>query len=592
MARPRSDSLRGISKKTSELGTLSNIPFTRGLNTAMMKSHFCSQTESQKELLEKYKDDSKALKEKCSLLNHKVSSKRKQIKTQTQNIEWANEWKRLRKIQLDLEKDLEEDRECQIERSEYRNNLFRQLQECINSPLKSVKDCTYHFLKERILETSQSITSVEHEIMDLYKDFEKLNPLTVDETIDNNTFSMEDVIQNYLTRASGNSKYNHIDPVLDQLLKELKLKLQLIIEEYRKGKLIPSSHKWNKDDHQRFKTVFKQYNTPGMTIEKARSYYEALKLVLPYKTESELKEHDKWYKTIHLIEIQKMKENKAKLLNELKKLENFAVEAISIHLSIMQAKSREEEEKQQFSQLAEKTRKLLQEQTAINEEKMKQDIERLAQEEKQRKREEELDRQKETKRRDLLRQQLSQYFAEKEEAVRKQEEERKREEDALQEQYRIMQKRNKDRVDFRKNKDIEKIEQRKAMIIQRQEEEKKREQYLNNLIQGVYEELRLLDIETDAKRLTQPTQSLLNKQKDEEETEQFSSAKIYGYTNEDLMRDKKFKLQLLLQEAGLLHTGYAKEVFSTMKPSRQTRIDNLTSEQSHLLGAFRNARDQ
>ncbi|KAF0978526.1 hypothetical protein FDP41_002346 [Naegleria fowleri] len=590
IARPRSDHLKGITKKTSEpVCTLSNIPFTRGLNTVMMKSHFCSQTESQKELLAKFKSDSGILIEKFSRFKKKVTSNRNQIKTQVQNIEWTNEWKRLRKIQQELEKDFEEDRENQIERTEYRNNLLRQLHEGVNSPLKSVKECTYYFLKERILETSHSITSMENEINQLFKKFQSLNPLTVDEAIDNNTFSVEDVIQNCLTRANVNSQ-DAIDPILDQLLTELRHKLEFIIEEYRKEKFKPRSHTWSKEDHQRFKKVFKQFNNSCTTAHHASSYYETLKSILPHKTESELKEHNTWYKTVHLIEIQKVKENKEKLLNEIQKLENFAVESISLHCSLMQDKNREEEERQRFSQLAEQTKKLLLEQLVIKEEKMKEESERLAKEDQQRKQEEDLERQKEAKRREHLKQQLANYLAEKEEATRKKEEEQKQEEEALQEQYRILQKRNKDRVDFRKNKEIEKLEQRKAMLKKRQEEELKREQNLNQLIQGVYEELRLLDIETDAKRLIQPTQSLLNKQKQEDEMQHPSTRKIYGYTTEDLMKDKKFKLQLLLQEAGLLHTEYAKEVFSEMKPSRQTRIDNLTSEQSnHLFGASRNA---
>lgn len=57
---------------------------------------------------------------------------------------------------------------------------------------------------------------------------------------------------------------------------------------------------------------------------------------------------------------------------------------------------------------------------------------------------------------------------------------------------------------------------------------------------------------------------------------------VHGYTNEQLMRDPRFRLLTALHERGLTagHAGsYAAEVLARTGAARATRVDNLTSAQ-------------
>ncbi|EFC41503.1 predicted protein [Naegleria gruberi] len=566
LMRPQSESV----KKTSEFGVVRNVPFTKGLNTGMMNNHFTSQTESQKDLLEKFKSDSRGIASKLTQLTKKVSTKKQQIKKVAHNTEWGNEWKKLRKIQRELESEIVD--EMKAEREEYYYEIMNQVEEGQNNPLKSIRESIHRLILDKIERTTCEIYNLENEINTLFKNYESLNPNSIDMEIDNNTFSADEFVNNILR------SFNYsIDTTLTLILEEFKKKINQIIELYKQGKVVLTPHNWASEDHERYKHVYRQYQNGEHFGKNLVSYWELLKNTLPTKSETDIKDHDMWYKKVHKIEIHKIKENKERLLKDLEKIESISKETISFYIESEENKKKEELERKRFNVIAEEARRMLEEQLILKEEKTKVDNERKAKEEEIRKQEEDERDLRERERREKLKEQLEKYFKEKEEINQIQEEERKKEQERLKEEQVLTQKLNKERVDFRKNKEFEKLEKKKEEQKKREEEALKREAQLNKLIESVYEEMNLLEIDIDTKRLNQPTQSLLNKQKEEEE--QVEKLKLYGYTADQLMKDRKFKLQLLLQEAGLLNTDYAREIFSTLKPSRLTRVDNLTTDQ-------------
>ncbi|KAL9645021.1 hypothetical protein ABK040_004514 [Willaertia magna] len=548
---------------TAEYGVVKNVPY-KAMATYKMGVHFANQTKGSCYELEKIKGNTKTIEEKILSLNSRINAKKKQSKIKAHNYEWIREWKKLKDLELSL--DVKEEQETIFEREKYKNELFKH----VNSPNKPKLNVE---IGQRTKTFGIEADMIEQEINSLFSqavEDDKALPLDADKEIE----TVLHELGLHMPRE---------DDGLMLLINNFKNKFEIVFRTFNNNKIKKTSHNWNNEDHERYIKLYKQFyiiskTEKGVLFEERISFADLLKTNLPHKTEEEIKQHDRWYKTIYLIEQNKIRDSKQQLRNEVLNLRCQFRELTNLHLKLKELNEQKEKEKLKFEEHKNSVKKLLEEQLRVKEELLKEENEKLVKEEEKKRKIEENKTQIEKLRRENLKIQLQEYLKEKEEVTKRLQEEQKKEEEELRLKQELQQKYTKERVDFRKKEYLRQIEKQLQKQMERKEGEETKQERLNRLIDNVYKELRLNEISRDPKRLTQPTESTLQKLEEIEENLSFIPD-IHGFSNDYLMKDTRFKLQTMLHDAGLLQSEYARSVLGATKPLKQPRTDTFTTYQ-------------
>eukprot|EP00760_Papus_ankaliazontas_P002505 PhM_4_TR11047/c0_g1_i1/m.87622 len=120
--------------------------------------------------------------------------------------------------------------------------------------------------------------------------------------------------------------------------------------------------------------------------------------------------------------------------------------------------------------------------------------------------------------------------------------------------------------------------------LMREEEQEHLEEKLEKLRMRVQQELGVADVQRDKDRVVQPTASRLAEDGYVGLREQAGRGQgIRGFTTEHLMKDPRFRVQEALANAGLLATGYARQLMTTFGPAQRNAgavAMNTTSAQN------------
>ncbi|XP_028848019.1 coiled-coil domain-containing protein 148-like isoform X2 [Denticeps clupeoides] len=193
-----------------------------------------------------------------------------------------------------------------------------------------------------------------------------------------------------------------------------------------------------------------------------------------------------------------------------------------------------------------------------------------------RRQEEEKERLKKEQERELARrthqkEQVKQYNEGKQ---RQREEEERRDELRLSELRRAMAVqagRDKQRVQFREERLLQRREEREARLQEKLKEEEEREERLEALCNQV-----AVVAEADPERMMGATKAWRGHHHPEEEEEFVLQRPLYPlhtYTETQIVSDPRVRIEQALREAGLHNTLYAKEVLSRVPPPRPPRRD-------------------
>ncbi|XP_007888092.1 coiled-coil domain-containing protein 148 isoform X1 [Callorhinchus milii] len=193
-----------------------------------------------------------------------------------------------------------------------------------------------------------------------------------------------------------------------------------------------------------------------------------------------------------------------------------------------------------------------------------------------RKREQEEEKQrkeieKERNRRAVDRETIKQFYTEKE---RKREEAEQRDKKRLEELKSIMANQadvDRERVWYRQEMLEKRIEEKKAMALQKMKEEEERQKRLD-----VFWQKMGVVAECDPVRMMSDTEASKARLRYGAEEEFFLQKPLFSlatYTDKQFIADPRIRIELALREAGLHNTFYAREVLSKIPPPRPPRRD-------------------
>lgn len=120
------------------------------------------------------------------------------------------------------------------------------------------------------------------------------------------------------------------------------------------------------------------------------------------------------------------------------------------------------------------------------------------------------------------------------------------------------------------------IDEKRKKLQTRTNELKKEIEERERRLEALREQVRP-HIDADFDRAIAPTESFLSNQ--DTESQIHTQFPTHGYSESTLLKDKRYKLQMKLQEAGLLHTQAARELINQMTDYSKMRADNLTTQQ-------------
>ena len=144
------------------------------------------------------------------------------------------------------------------------------------------------------------------------------------------------------------------------------------------------------------------------------------------------------------------------------------------------------------------------------------------------------------------------------------------------ETHAVLSRRNSERVAFRTEEYYEKQHEKHLNLIQRTEAESARLSLLDDIAKSVAPE-----VQRSALRAVSGTASSLCAS-DPQLINEIAKVQIGGFTNEQVLKDKRFKLTEALSKAGLLNTEYAREVISGAMPRKASNAGLLTTKQNPL----------
>ncbi|GAQ82074.1 hypothetical protein KFL_000990240 [Klebsormidium nitens] len=117
---------------------------------------------------------------------------------------------------------------------------------------------------------------------------------------------------------------------------------------------------------------------------------------------------------------------------------------------------------------------------------------------------------------------------------------------------------NAERVEFRRRAHAKKVDQLRRAAAASEAREREKEERLAKLRAQV-----AVQVEADKARVLQPTAAMLAAEAAAKESELFP---VHGFTTEELMRDKRFRLGLVLREAGLHNTAAGRDALISAAP--------------------------
>ncbi|PVD29952.1 hypothetical protein C0Q70_09213 [Pomacea canaliculata] len=322
--------------------------------------------------------------------------------------------------------------------------------------------------------------------------------------------------------------------------------------------------RWSSNDHFIFVAIHDQY--PRELPNRRTLLFNRLKRHLPAKTHAELSDHEDWWMDYKYLKerIKGLYSDWARDRRELlSKVKLIFQEAVLSH-QLEELHSENIQRQRQYCQVQEwreKKLEAMQLEAELEEQQRKLVEERLqAEQEEERKR-----RLKEKKK-------IKAFQTEKLHQQQKLEEEIRERLEILQKELEEQAIYDHERVHYRQQQLLEKMEERKKEQERKEEEEKEKEERL----EALREQVRVV-AERDPARTMQDTKAWVAHHTQDEEHEYHGIYKplfeIHSFTSKQITADPRFRLEQKLREAGLHNSSYARAVMATIEPLHPPRKD-------------------
>jgi hypothetical protein len=563
---------------------------------------FATQTMNHQKLLEQYKQNSSTILHKVKSLKQQVNKQKNRNKINMDKMNWCNEYKRLCDEEEKINRVLECDREIQQQQIQYNMKVISS----VKYILLNKKQYTLQELQNVIQQQYTIIENLEQqrqqeynqqEIHELYKNSKSMNAvqiqydlehdhivaitkelserIPIDDQYEDTSLRDQSIYALYCYDTEVNNKMNELkQQYITQCIEYYPL-LELQLENNDMKYFLGF---WEEQDHDHYRKLLIQYKSTSSTPSSTGFIDQCVK-EMPHLSKQEIEIHDQWYNTqlFHKQKLSSLRKNyqqvtRPQLVDQLVQAIEYSVELNRIEEErLLEVQQRQVEHEERYAQLNE--------QRQLKAVELEKELEQK-----------QLELQKELERKQMEEEKKQQYHMEQkqlliqykvQEQIQKNEMDQRKiyEEEERNVQYKQQQQYNAQRVAFRKEH-VENTTRKKIQTQLDQEEDKLNVQLqLDQLRDQVRKRLQLDQIEPDFDRLTQHTETSMYHIHPAEE-EHKTQYQHTGYTMDELVKDKRFKLGMILREVGLFQTSqYARDVVLQQQPFKQPRKDMFTSDQ-------------
>ena len=322
---------------------------------------------------------------------------------------------------------------------------------------------------------------------------------------------------------------------------------------------------WVTEEHVLFRHISGQY--PVDKFQRSQLCLEMLKLILPHKTEQELKEHNEWIQ-LHEMYSEHRKTIKRMHRAALKKL--VAGAEADCKQQWVLFRQMQEKTDEILSQ-KEKTAKLFEELLkcrALKLAKIKAEEEELLEVQYKMTKERAGFEKKQAKQRMVEKDRIQAFKDMKE--VKELEYQRKMEElqekDAARKKNRLTV--GKKRVEYRQDLHEKKKTEQATAAVQRLQMEQNKKEQLEKLAATVAVEAKI-----DPTRIFKDTEASASKLKATDYVDNYQLFKMFGYEDCAIQSDMRFKVEKALRNAGLVDTDYGRQIMKGIRPPIEPRKD-------------------
>jgi len=332
---------------------------------------------------------------------------------------------------------------------------------------------------------------------------------------------------------------------------------------------------WTDDDHFAFLTIVEQYQYD--TQNRRTLYMDRLQRHFPRFTRQALVQHEDWcsQNRYYLDRRKALQNDWIRDRHELFNKASVVFAEVCTAAEVAEKKAEYDDTQRELCNvLYEKVRRWRVMKVEVM--RLRQETADAKMEEQNRQQEEE--KQKEKAHRDQLKKKLGVFKAEQAEVDRRVAEERAKELEQLQAQMAEQAEYDLERLEYRKDQQEYKTRERHK----KEEEKRLKEEEKERVLEAIRKQVRPTHVEGDLMRLWSDTEAWYQHTKprhegDEVFAEQKPLFEVNTFTANHVNKDPRVRIEARLREAGLIETGYARQVIAQIQPSKPAQQRNMFS---------------